>query len=61
VLRAGSVQSIASISLAVAAAGGTPRAIPDEDLAGLPNLGSGLNLATAWRHELARIDEEGRR
>lgn len=54
VLRAASVQSLASISLAVAAAGGTPRPIPDEDLAELPDLGSALNLGAAWRHELAR-------
>ncbi|MFG1941486.1 class II aldolase/adducin family protein [Nonomuraea sp. NPDC048826] len=59
VLRAISVQSIASISLSVAAAGGTPRPIPDEDLAELPNLGSGLNLGAAWRHELARLHEGG--
>ncbi|MGI5268776.1 class II aldolase/adducin family protein [Nonomuraea sp. CA-218870] len=57
VLRAASVQAIASISLSIAAAGGTPRPIPEEDRAELPNLGSGLNLGAAWRHELARLNE----
>lgn len=57
VLRASSVATIAGLARAVAGAGGTPRAIPDDDLADLPDLGGGLNLDTAWRHELARITE----
>ncbi|MRH91786.1 class II aldolase/adducin family protein [Nocardia sp. SYP-A9097] len=57
VLRAISVDAIASISLSVASAGGTVRSISAEDLAELPDLGAGLNLAVAWRHELARLGD----
>ncbi len=55
VLRASSVATIASLSLSIAAAGGTVRPIPPEDLADLPDLGGSLNLDTAWRHEVARL------
>lgn len=55
VLRAASVNEIASISLAVAQAGGRPVAIPPDDMAELPDLGSSLNLGAAWRHELTHI------
>ena len=55
VLRALSVDTIARMILAVAGAGGVPAAIPDEDLAELPDLGSRFNQETAWRHELARL------
>ncbi|MGW5105999.1 class II aldolase/adducin family protein [Nocardia sp. NPDC004123] len=58
VLRAISVDAIASISLSVAAAGGTLRSISAEDIAQLPDLGAGLNLAVAWRHELARLGNQ---
>jgi ribulose-5-phosphate 4-epimerase/fuculose-1-phosphate aldolase len=56
VLRAASVDAIASLSLSVVAAGGTLRPIGEEDLAELPDLGAGLNLDVAWRHEVARLD-----
>ncbi|MFE4503231.1 class II aldolase/adducin family protein [Rhodococcus sp. NPDC056743] len=55
VLRAISVDTIASLSLAVVSAGGTLRPISAQDLADLPNLGSGLNLGAAWRHEVSRL------
>src|SRR5947209_8690020 len=55
VLRAISVDVIASLSLQVVAAGGTLQPLAPQDLAELPDLGSSLNLATAWRHELARL------
>jgi 3,4-dihydroxyphthalate decarboxylase len=55
VLRALSVDTIARMTLAVAGAGGVPSAISNEDLAELPDLGSGFNQDTAWRHELARL------
>lgn len=57
VLRAISVDSIARLSLAVTGAGGTLVDLPDEDMAELPDLGSGFNEATAWRHEVARLGE----
>jgi 3,4-dihydroxyphthalate decarboxylase len=55
VLRAVAVDRLARLSLAVVAAGGHPRALPQEDLADLPDLGGELNTAIAWRHELARL------
>lgn len=55
VLDAVSVDRIARLSLAVSAAGGVLRDIPAEDLAQLPDLGGSFNVATAWRHEVARL------
>jgi 3,4-dihydroxyphthalate decarboxylase len=48
------------MTLAVTAAGGHPVALPDEDLAELPDLGPPFNEGVAWRHEIARLgDAEG--
>jgi ribulose-5-phosphate 4-epimerase/fuculose-1-phosphate aldolase len=55
VLRAISVDTIARISLTVVSAGGILFDLSAEDRAELPDLGSGLNEETAWRHELARL------
>lgn len=55
VLRAISVDVIASLSLSIVSAGGTLKPIGVEDLADLPNLGAGLNLGAAWRHEVSRL------
>ncbi|MFC4943621.1 class II aldolase/adducin family protein [Pseudonocardia sp. GCM10023141] len=55
VLRAISVDTLARMTLAVAAAGGVPVAIPASDLAELPDLGSAFNDTVAWRHELSRL------
>lgn len=55
VLNAVAVDQIAQLSLNVVAAGGTLTDLPAEDMAELPDLGSGFNHATAWRHELARL------
>jgi ribulose-5-phosphate 4-epimerase/fuculose-1-phosphate aldolase len=57
VLTAASVDVLARMTLAVASAGGAPQPIPDADLAELPDLGPAFFVATAWRHELARIGE----
>ena len=59
VLRAISVDTIAELSLRVAGAGGTLVDLPPEDMAELPDLGSGFTLTTAWRHELARLPGHG--
>jgi 3,4-dihydroxyphthalate decarboxylase len=56
VLRARSVDRLAAMALAVARAGGTPAAVPEADLAELPDLGGGCTIDTAWRHEVATLD-----
>lgn len=55
VLQALSVDRLARIALAVVSAGGALRDLPPEELAELPELGSGLTTEIAWRHELARL------
>lgn len=55
VLQAISVDQLARLSLTVVAAGGQLRDLPSADMAELPDLGSGFNVATAWRHEIARL------
>jgi len=59
VLRAIHVDTLARVQLRVRSAGATPHPIPDEDLAELPDLGSGFNEATLWRHHLAALDADG--
>jgi ribulose-5-phosphate 4-epimerase/fuculose-1-phosphate aldolase len=54
VVQAFAVNSLASMTLAVRAAGVTPEAITGEDLAALPDLGPAFNVDTLWRHLCAR-------
>jgi ribulose-5-phosphate 4-epimerase/fuculose-1-phosphate aldolase len=54
VLQAVAVDTLARTSLRVLQAGGTPRPIPAEDLAELPDLGAGFTVDTLWRHLLRR-------
>ena len=56
VLQAIGVDGLARLSLRVVSAGGTLADLPAEDMAELPDLGAGFNTATAWRHEVARLD-----
>jgi ribulose-5-phosphate 4-epimerase/fuculose-1-phosphate aldolase len=55
VLRAISVDQLARLQLTVVSARGRLHDLPPEDMAELPDLGGGLNLGTAWRHELSRL------
>jgi 3,4-dihydroxyphthalate decarboxylase len=55
VLQAISVDQLARLSLRVVTAGGSLVDLPDTDMAELPDLGTGFNISTAWRHELARL------
>jgi 3,4-dihydroxyphthalate decarboxylase len=55
VLQAISVDGLARLSLRIVSAGGTLLDLPDTDMAELPDLGTGFNTGTAWRHELARL------
>ena len=59
VLRALAVDTLARMSLDVVRAGGHLRDIPPEDLAELPDLGSGFNETVLWRHHLARLAADG--
>ncbi len=56
VLQAISLDQLARMALRVRAAGGTLHAIDDDDWDDLPDLGPGLHVEAAWRHEVARLD-----
>ncbi|WP_046301642.1 class II aldolase/adducin family protein [Mycobacterium sp. UM_Kg27] len=56
VLQAISVDQLASMSLRIRCAGGTPRPIDEADWADLPDLGPAFTADAAWRHELARLE-----
>jgi 3,4-dihydroxyphthalate decarboxylase len=55
VARALAVDSLARMAARVVALGGTVRALPDADLALLPDLGTGFNDELLWRHHEARL------
>jgi ribulose-5-phosphate 4-epimerase/fuculose-1-phosphate aldolase len=55
VLQAISVDTLAGLSLQITAAGGQLQDLLGPDMAELPDLGGPFNIATAWRHELARL------
>lgn len=55
VLQAISLDELARMSLRVRAAGGALRDIADADWDDLPDLGSGFNVESSWRHEVARL------
>lgn len=57
VLQALSVDTICRLSLLIASVGGSLSDLPETDLSELPDLGAGFNTDTAWRHEMARLDE----
>lgn len=59
VLQAISVDRLAGLALRVVSAGGTLVDLPEADMAELPDLGTAFNTATAWRHEIARLDPTG--
>lgn len=59
VLRALDVQTLARLTLAVHAVGKNTEPIPDEDFAELPDLGSGFNETTLWRHHVAALTADG--
>ncbi len=59
VLRALQVDTLARVHLRVRSAGAIPEAIPDADVAELPDLGSAFNRETLWRHHLAALEQDG--
>lgn len=50
VLQAVAVDTLARTTLTVRSAGGVPSPLSDEDLRGLPDLGSSFLVDTMWRH-----------
>lgn len=59
VLRAMAVDRLCRTTWRVAAAGASVTAIPDGDLAELPDLGAALNRDTLWRFHLAALAADG--
>jgi 3,4-dihydroxyphthalate decarboxylase len=59
VVRALAVESLARMAGQVAALGGEVRPLPPDDLAQLPDLGSGFNDEVLWRHHEARLRRAG--
>lgn len=59
VLRVINVDELARLSLEVVRCGGKPQDIPVEDLAELPDLGSGFNDRFLWQLHQARLRHEG--
>lgn len=59
VVNALALDSLAGMALAIAQAGGTPRALPQADLDQLPDLGGGFNTTLLWNHHVARLEHEG--
>lgn len=60
VLRALHVDTLARLTLGVHRVGAQATAIPEADYAELPDLGSGFNEATLWRHHLTALHADGR-
>jgi 3,4-dihydroxyphthalate decarboxylase len=59
VARAMALDSLARMATSVVALGGTVRALPDSDLALLPDLGSAFNDELLWRHHEAQLEAAG--
>ncbi len=59
VTRAFALDTLARMGLAVAGAGGTVTALPAEDLAELPDLGTDFNDHLMWRHRRALLARQG--
>lgn len=57
VIRALNLETLAQITLA-ASTHGTPMPIPSEDIAELPDLGSGFNDQFVWQSLLAKLDHD---
>ncbi len=57
--RALALDALARMGNRVRALGATPTALPPDDLAELPDLGSTFNDELIWRHHEARLDHAG--
>ena len=56
VVRAVSLHKLAEVTVTLAGLGVTPAELPAADIAELPDLGSGFNDTTMWRHLRAKLD-----
>jgi ribulose-5-phosphate 4-epimerase/fuculose-1-phosphate aldolase len=61
VVRALNLNALAEVTLAVARAGGRVDAVPAEDVAELPDLGSAFNDLAVWRYHLAKARRQALR
>lgn len=59
VVRALAVNALAQMTSRVAELGGTVRALPDEDLAELPDLGAAFNEGLVWRYHEQQLRAAG--
>jgi ribulose-5-phosphate 4-epimerase/fuculose-1-phosphate aldolase len=59
VVRALNLNALATVTLAVAQAGGKADPIPPEDIAELPDLGSAFNDLAVWRYHAAKAQHLG--
>lgn len=59
VVMALNIESLASVVLGAAQAGGHPADLPEADAAELPDLGAALNTLSIWRYHLARLEHAG--
>jgi ribulose-5-phosphate 4-epimerase/fuculose-1-phosphate aldolase len=59
VVRALNLNALATVTLAVAQAGGRAEEIPGEDIAELPDLGSAFNDLAVWRYHVAKARSRG--
>ena len=61
VVRALAVHRLAEVTVQLAGLGAVPPELPAEDVAELPDLGSGFNDLTMWRHLVAKLAAHERR
>ncbi|MGH9055469.1 MAG: class II aldolase/adducin family protein, partial [Acidimicrobiales bacterium] len=55
VVTALNLNTLAAMTVAVAATGGRAKPVPEADRADLPDLGSGFNEEAVWRHHVAKL------
>jgi ribulose-5-phosphate 4-epimerase/fuculose-1-phosphate aldolase len=53
------LESLARVTVALAASQAHPGAVPPDDVAELPDLGPAFNDGALWRHHLARLEQAG--
>jgi ribulose-5-phosphate 4-epimerase/fuculose-1-phosphate aldolase len=59
VLRALDIDELARVTVAVAALGGEPGVVPEQDLVDLPDLGSAFNEQVVWRYHTGALALRG--